>query len=248
MAQFLPFALMGIPALLSGISSIHEMVLRGQGKGMLAALHRRRKGGATSHMGSFPLLQRPIRYAQGGKMIKHLVPYVTRPSHGGTLRPRHRRGRGPIADALSKIPLLGMLAGPLASAFGAGRIARRGVGGTYVRPHVSHTKYGAPVYVKGYHKTYHSGPRRGFGVLGAEPLGGLLAPAGGRARYLPGGVIRAHRVRPHISHTKYGAPVFVKGYRTGKKHPGMGLLMPAGSHRGGYLPYATSNRHMLSVY
>jgi hypothetical protein len=224
---------MGVPALLQGISSIHEMVLRGQGKGMLAALNRRRKGGAISHMGNFPLLQRPIRYAQGGKMIKNLIPYITRATQGGTLRPK-RRGRGPIADVLSKIPLLGMIAGPIASAFGAGRVARRGMGGTYVRPHISHTKYGAPIHVKGYRKTYHSGM-------------GLLAPAGGKARYVPGGVVRAHRVRPHISHTKYGAPVFVKGYRTGKRQ-GMGLLMPAGGPRGGYLPYATSNRHMLSVY
>jgi len=195
----IPLALAGVPALLGSIGAIMDIVKKAKG----GAAKSRAMGAALSVISKYPLLERRSRYRKGG-----------------TLRPPKKRGKGPIADILSSIPLLGMIAGPIARSFGAGgRYAtrpapRRGMGGVYVAPHISHTKYGVPVHVKGYHRApTHRG------------LGGTY-------------------VRPHVSHTKYGVPVHVKGYHRPSRG---GLLYPAGAPRGrgllspagGFLPYTT---------
>jgi hypothetical protein len=63
----------------------------------------------------------------------------------------------------------------------------------YVRPHISHTKYGIPVEVQGH---MAAGARR---RPVAKPKGGAHTPA-------------AHFVKPHMSHDKYGMPIHVRGH------------------------------------
>jgi hypothetical protein len=84
---------------------------------------------------------------------------------------------------------------------------------------MSHTKYGQPVHVRGYHT--------GAGMMH---------------------MVRPHRVRAHMSHNRYGQPIMVRGYRTGKGllAPAGGYLpystMDRGLTRGNFPP------RMLSVY
>lgn len=160
------------------------------GGGMLASLKKRiaastrarapsRKSGALSVMEKFPVLSRPNQYGHGGRM---------------------HRGRGPLAMALSKIPILGLIAGPIAEALGKGRrggAARRHM----VQGHTRYTAHG-PVRVRPHAAKNPAGA--------ARSVGGALVRHAMTAHGATAGQGR-HRVAPHVRHTAYG-PVMVKGH------------------------------------
>lgn len=95
---------------------------------LLQRPHKYASGGRLGVMEKFPILQRPHEYATGGRLaVMEKFPLLQRPHHyayGGALK--KRVGRGPLAAALGKIPLLGMIMGPIAEAFGKGRRSGRG--------------------------------------------------------------------------------------------------------------------------
>jgi hypothetical protein len=207
MASLIPYAMMGLPALLSGISGIMGIVDQG----------RKLKGGR--------LLKRHYKAHRGG--------VLRRKKH----KKARRRGRGAAADMISSIPLIGSLVGPLVRAMGGrlrrkhrvvrhkglkgriplhkggllspagGRLARRvgrmrvkhhrrrghGLSPMYIhRPYVGlglirhHRGHGlSPMYI---HRPYVGlGLRKHHkGLKGRTPLhrrGGMLTPPGGH--YMP---------------------------------------------------------------
>lgn len=170
---------------------------------------------------------------------------------------RIRKGRGPVAQALGSIPLLGTLLGPLASAFG-GKLRRKrlayrkirkakGLEIDYYHPHFTSRsgqgmiKYGMIKYKK--KKRVHRRKRTGgmlgppgyqHGLLTKHFLGGLLAPAGGRS----------FRVKGHYRYTPSGKRVHVKAHVSGKgpkilSYPRVPPRLPPRPLMitGGYMPY-----------
>lgn len=186
-------------ALIKGLTAAEKLGLAlgvpGAVAGILAAVNegkrfhggRRRKGSSLVHIANIPLESRPALYSIGGAMRKR--------------RPTRGRGVTPAPH--------------------------------YVHPHLSHTKYGDPIHVRG-HWAAGARKRRGgaaplyttairnvpFLNMLQEPLEGIerdiRAAVAGRGLLRPAGRGRAspapHYVRPHLSHTKYGEPISVRGH------------------------------------
>lgn len=176
MAALIPFGLMAasaIPGLIGGIMNIANEAKKLSG-GKLRRRYARKK---------------TVKVARkvGGKMrVAHRV----RRAHK-----KVTRGRGPVADALGSIPLLGMIAGPLARAFG-GRLKKmkphkRRLVLSYLRNRLGNGL--SPMYIsrpyvgmgakkrrgKGLSPMYISRPYVGQGLL--YPIGAHSKSAGSRA-------------------------------------------------------------------
>lgn len=188
------------------------------GSGMLAALRKRlaargkvarpakvaksRMAGGLAVLSKYPLLSRPHCYKYGSGMV-------------GMGR-KKRRGGGPYGDILGKIPLLGMLLGPITNAI------ERGVTGHGVRTRGKHGKHSAKGLlspagglhkVKGHVKRVHTS--RGVKLVRvkahkAAPKGyGMVRQA--MLKHAVTAPVRRHRVAAHVRHAKHG-PVIVKSH------------------------------------
>jgi len=207
MAALLPLLAMGIPALLSGVSGI--MGIASEAKKLHGGKIRLMRHAARKHR---------VKRKRGGKLV------ISRYA---------RSGKGPIADALSRIPLLGMIAGPLASAFG-GRIRRKRRGHGF-----------SPMYI-----------HREFG-------GGMLTPPGGhmmpQQKLMSNAILPLVKMlgRPAFTYPPdmtAAAPFHIRApgkasrimyTPSARLRVGVGLLSPAGgriTHRKGYYKYVNGKR------
>lgn len=131
-AALLPMLAMGVPAVLSGISSIMEMVhtgkqLRGGRLGKKRSAHKKRRHQRGGKLVLSPL-EKKTKAASKKRAGYELRKLRTLQKNVRALRTKgmglySKRGKGVVSDTLGKIPLLGMLLGPIASALG-GKIRR----------------------------------------------------------------------------------------------------------------------------
>jgi hypothetical protein len=131
-AALLPLAAAALPGILTGVSGLLGIINEGRKLhgGRLRRLRRHKL--KTVHKGGKLKITRVHKYPIG------------------------HHGRGPIADAIGSIPLLGMVAGPLIRAFGGRLRKRRGRG---FSPMYMHREFG-----------------RGFGYGMLTPPGGQMLP------------------------------------------------------------------------
>lgn len=191
MAQFIPMAMMGVPALLSGISGIMDIV----------SSARKLKGGRLRKYKKYN------RMRHGGRVMGRLV----------RRKRKTYRGRGAVADALGMVPLLGGPLSALARVFG-GRVGRRcntkGVGLAPMRgrrPYVGGL-LGPPGSLVVWH-------RKGSGLL--SPAGGAIYRKGHYRNLMSGRRIRVKPSmvgRSIMSDNQKQAVNFLRPYRIPQRY------------------------------
>jgi hypothetical protein len=163
-------------------------------------LMSRTAGGALAVMNKYPLLSRPHKYAHGGALAVMNKYPLLSRPHAYATGGRVKRRGHGVKHTAAAV------LSKLAESVGPAILAAHGQG--MVRPHKvrSHKRVvgGRVIHVRGHAKGY-----------GAMP---------------PSRHVRAHHVRPHVSHTKYGAPIMVKGYIAGsgavRRQKGHGMFLP----------------------
>jgi hypothetical protein len=180
--SFLPYLAMGLPALLSGVSGVMDIV--GSAKKLSGGRIRRKR-----------VVHRK-RATYGGR-IKMRRPV------------RHRRGRGIASDIIGQIPLIGQLLGPIVKAMGGRIIMRRGGRAHMMR---CRGRGLAPMrYKKPYIGQGMLTPPGGTMVLYAKKAAGygLLGPAGGSIhrrghyRHVNGKRVHVKATRVHGGYMPY---------------------------------------------